>query len=931
MLRSTFYSFTTALRGLNTAQKQLDITGQNISNVGTTGYTRQRADVYSATPAGYGDKYGTIPSTMVGQGSVIGSISQCRDQFLDVRFRRESASLGEEKAKLDTMEDVSTVLDEIEKGGLMTSFNDLVSKLQTLATNASSSEFDGIARNSAATLVKRFNEYAKQLSNVREEKEYNLKEVTGKAINDLMSNIAKLNESIREVQCSGGPALELKDERNLLLDQLSNFVKLDVKYTPKEVAGGIVVEDVSISMVGKNGTKQPLIYNDTAATFNVKTPSGDGSDKAIVTIDNSQLPAVAEVRSLNNLLKTISMGNNTLQAVNDELAKLYPTTPPATPVTYTDLPTMITNITNSIEGAGQLNDQITAAATAVNTALDALNVELAKPTPTPATVATLRTNLANAISARDTLIKQKDAKVDEKDLLSNFNYTATIAANNKSTCENALKNELLTKGIHTFSVQGTPGDYTTCYYRFEAPVGTPIQDGGGNNITWKVGSTYTELDRAKLAEVGITFTDHFDAEAFESPGALKGAIEMLNSEGVFDYKANEIRGIGYYESMLDSLADKLATCLNNLNDKDSTTIKENLFKTSDGSGIFTAANLRISDGWLNGQYGITGTKKPSVGSSDNTGQSDNILLMISTISSKLNYTTGPIPNKDADGNYLKTDAGGNTTVVANGRDANGNYTLNGVLVTNKDMVNFKSITPLTKIDADNYQDSSGNTYSRPAGNTDNVFVYTDGLGNKTAINSDGILYKGNGSTGEYQLDAVTLSADPANPGTYMDPGGNTVANGKAVDGSYTMTTTNPTTGKEIVKLVANPDGVMYKTDVSGNLLKDSDGNYILDAAASKLDNRSGSFLFNGTFGEYLSNISNVISLDVSSTSNLSANHEAILEDIQTSKDEISNVSLDEEGVNIMQFQKAYNAAARLMTALDEAVERIINQMGTVGR
>jgi len=33
----------------------------------------------------------------------------------------------------------------------------------------------------------------------------------------------------------------------------------------------------------------------------------------------------------------------------------------------------------------------------------------------------------------------------------------------------------------------------------------------------------------------------------------------------------------------------------------------------------------------------------------------------------------------------------------------------------------------------------------------------------------------------------------------------------------------------------------------------------------------------------------------------------------------------------MQFQKAYNAAARLMTALDEAVERIINQMGTVGR
>ncbi|MHC1724152.1 MAG: flagellar basal body rod C-terminal domain-containing protein [Aminipila sp.] len=927
MLRSTFYSFTTALRGLNTAQKQLDITGQNISNVGTTGYTRQRADVYSATPAGYGDKYGTIPSTTVGQGSVVGSISQCRDQFLDVRFRRESASLGEEKAKLDTMEDVSNVLDEIEKGGLMSSFNDFVSKLQSLANNASSSEFDGIARNAASTLVKRFNEYAKQLSTVREEKEYNLKEVTGKAINDLMSNIAKLNESIREVQCTGGPALELKDERNLLLDQLSNYAKLDVQYTPKEIAGGIVVEDVSISMVGKNGVNQPLIYNDTAATFNVKTPSGDGTDKAIVTIDNSQLPAVAEVRSLNNLLKTISMGNNTLKSVDDELAKLYPTTPPAPAFTYADLPAKITQITNSIVGAGQLNDQITAAATAVNTAINALNVELAKPTPTPATVATLRTNLANAISAKDTLVQQKDKAVAEKDLLSNFNHTATTAANNISTCDAALRNALAAKGITATK----SGGYTSSNYTFEAPVGTPIKDASGNNITWKVGSTYTELDRGKLAELGITFTNHFDAEDFASPGALKGAIDMLNSEGVFDYKANEVRGIGYYESMLDSLAGKLATCLNNLNDKDSTTVKENLFQTSDGSGVFTAKNLKIADGWLNGKYGITGTKKPSVGSSDNTGQNDNILLMISTISSKLNYTTGPIPNKDANGNYLKTDAGGNTTIVANGRDANGNYTLNGVLITNEDMVNFKSITPLNKIDADNYQDSAGHTYSRPVGNTANVFTYNDGLGNITAINSDGILYKGNGSTGEYQLDAVTLSEDPANLGTYKNPSGTTVANGKAIDGSYTMTTTNPTTGKDVVKLVANPDGVMYKTDVSGNLLKDSDGNYILDAAASKLDNRSGSFLFNGTFGEYLSNVSNVISLDVSSTSNLSANHEAILEDIQTSKDEISNVSLDEEGVNIMQFQKAYNAAARLMTALDEAVERIINQMGTVGR
>jgi len=110
MLRSTFYSFTTALRGLNTAQKQLDVTGQNISNVSTTGYTRQRADTYASSAAGYGDKYASIVnSSLVGQGSVVSGISQIRDPFLDVRFRRESSAVGEQDSKANCMEGIESI------------------------------------------------------------------------------------------------------------------------------------------------------------------------------------------------------------------------------------------------------------------------------------------------------------------------------------------------------------------------------------------------------------------------------------------------------------------------------------------------------------------------------------------------------------------------------------------------------------------------------------------------------------------------------------------------------------------------------------------------------------------------------------------------------------------------------------------------------
>ncbi|MFV0515934.1 MAG: FlgK family flagellar hook-associated protein [Aminipila sp.] len=929
MLRSTFYSFTTALRGMNVAQKQLDITGQNISNVGKTGYTRQRADIYSAVASGFGDRYGTKSSTMVGQGVVIGSISQCRDPFLDVRFRREAANLGEEGTKLDTMEDLSMIFDEIEKSGLMSSFSDFVSKLQSLAANAESPEFDSIVRDAANTLVKQFNQYASQINTVREEKEYNLSEVTVKKINDLMTNIAGLNKSIREVQANGGPALELKDERNLLLDELSNYMKIDVKYSPKEVAGGIVVEDVTINMVGSDGNSEPLIFNDSSAIFNVKTKGEDGTDKAIVTIDNSALPAKEAVTKINDLLKAIAIGNSTLQSINDDLAKMYPGDPTAVPpipaLTYKELGAKITEISDSITGAGGFNEQIDAANTAIETARKALSDRLADKVnpPTADEKKALEKAVNDAVKVRTDLYSKRDAAAKERDKLKDINSTATKYANGITSYDAALKNTLAAHGI-TATQKWTEGDYNSCFYSFTDAGGNPIVDADGNPVQWKVGSNYDKIDRDSLAAIGVVFESSFNAEELGSPGELKGALDMLNCEGIFNYNSTEVRGVGYYEKMLDSLANQLATTLNKINDKEDTPISENLFQTSDGSSTFTAENLRIAEGWLDGKYGITGTKGVAAG--DNSAKNDNILLMISTISSKMTYSTGPIPNKDANGNFLKTNPDGTTSIVANGVDSDGNYTLDGVLVANKDMVNYKSIE-LTKVDDDNYVDGSGNVYTKTA---DNVFTYTDGTGKSTSVDQNGLVYKGDGTSGEYQLDAKTLSEDPATPGTYLDPDGNVVANGKDSDGNYVMITTDAD-GKQTSKLVANSDGVMYKTDVDGSLSKDKEGNPILDAAPSKLDYKSEKFLYKGTFQEYLANISNVLSLDISSTSNKFANHKTVIDSIQLSKDSISSVSLDEEGVNIMQFQKAYNAAARIMTALDEAVERIINQMGTVGR
>ncbi len=57
----------------------------------------------------------------------------------------------------------------------------------------------------------------------------------------------------------------------------------------------------------------------------------------------------------------------------------------------------------------------------------------------------------------------------------------------------------------------------------------------------------------------------------------------------------------------------------------------------------------------------------------------------------------------------------------------------------------------------------------------------------------------------------------------------------------------------------------------------------------------------------------------------------VLNGIQNSRDSVSGVSLDEEASNMMQFMSAYNAASRVMTALDQALDVLINSTGMVGR
>ena len=132
-MRPTFLGFETQKRTLQIAQKNLDITGNNISNINTPGYTRQRVDLYAEYISGnqsirWSSKSNNL--SLTGQGANTYGVSQLRDTYIDKRYRENVAVEAETEKSVDILTDIEDVLDNFETDGLQYYTEQFFSALQ---------------------------------------------------------------------------------------------------------------------------------------------------------------------------------------------------------------------------------------------------------------------------------------------------------------------------------------------------------------------------------------------------------------------------------------------------------------------------------------------------------------------------------------------------------------------------------------------------------------------------------------------------------------------------------------------------------------------------------------------------------------------------------------------------------------------------------
>lgn len=258
----TFGSFTAARLGIYASQASLNVTGNNIANTNTKGYTRQRADLVSLYSGGnirYANKY----NTNIGYGVLVDSVSQLRDPFLDILYRDEQSSLGAYEARLEGLDQLSNILDEVgdgedDFGVIEAQFSDLLQQLHILSRNAKDDTSDTNVRTSAESLVQLFRDYSDALVTTKDNLTKKLEDKVDK-VNTILTQIRDLNVDIRDAGIFGDQALELRDERNRLIDELSTYMKIDVRYDMEKIDEFSSVERINISIAGTGNPPIKLI------------------------------------------------------------------------------------------------------------------------------------------------------------------------------------------------------------------------------------------------------------------------------------------------------------------------------------------------------------------------------------------------------------------------------------------------------------------------------------------------------------------------------------------------------------------------------------------------------------------------------------------------------------------------------------------------
>jgi flagellar hook-associated protein 1 FlgK len=344
-----FSALSIGTSGLRTAQIQLDVTANNIANVNTPGFSRQRAELVELFPI-------QTPAGEIGRGVGIAQITRLRDIFLDIAYVRQVAGLGSAEVQAQYYNLIEDAYQEPGENGFGTRLDRFFDALNDYANNVESlpvrEAFLAEASAVATDLNQLVNRFDELRTNANEEVRNLVPEV-----NSLSQRIYELNGQIQQLEGSGRSANALRDQRGLLLDQLGRLVNISYQ---ENANGQVQVQIGSAILVDTTRAREIIAFRNPAldpergdlvelrfADDNSLVDVRDGEIFGALTIRDTVIPEqdarIDEIaRALILELNAIHSQGRGLEGISGTLTSTNEVSAPTDPLTAAGLPFPIT-------------------------------------------------------------------------------------------------------------------------------------------------------------------------------------------------------------------------------------------------------------------------------------------------------------------------------------------------------------------------------------------------------------------------------------------------------------------------------------------------------------------------------------------------------------------------------------------------------------
>ncbi|MDN5342344.1 MAG: flagellar hook-associated protein 1 [Oceanotoga sp.] len=806
----------TGLLGVYTHKIAMNVVGHNMSNVNTEGYSRQRAVIVTTPPLGIPTLAQPSIPLQMGTGSKVADIKRVRDAFLDVQYRNTNNRKNYWDNIYGNMHYIEQLFGEPGENGIRVLFDNFWSAMEELKSDPNNEAAKG-------QIVAR----ADELGNTMKDLDYRLDQLQEdinneiatrvNEMNNYLKRVADLNNKIRSVEISGSTPNDLLDERDRVIDQLSNLTNIKVTQMPsgeislglgdRTILHGGVYEELYAEMIPGKGETYGIFSNNSQVEF------ADGKMKALFELRDEIIPKYRG--------KLDEFAVNLVDTVNLIHKEGWDKTGTITGSSFF----------KSIE--------------AVKSGEDARFFRVAG-------FKDLFTNPIKYFYSKNTFTSDPSTNIKDNDLY--------LIYSNKDTIKNSTAGDLSSIEL---SGKYENGKF---YIESDGDVNKTIYDVDGSYLS-KMGLNTSSVQAIKINKEGLKSGDI----SFEVGGTnisinsidgtdLNTFANSINNSSGNDYIRAIVKGDNVYIVATDKVAEK---SMQNLVIKDDKGVLSNGEKVS---------------------VDVLDTSNPTLNNfiKDKNGDPVNGTESIEINGIKIEFDTRTDSLKDLAEKINKSNTGVTAFITPHGKfvlraGASLNFDLKNSKISGKDNI-FQSLglidkTPITEnemtlVSTDSKWEDINNMFNK----ADILRLDNEiGLVNRMEV-TDGL--KDNPSNLSVDLGILT------NSNKYVPVG---------------------------------PKNVSVWDVLSG----------IKDLAVLN-DGKDG-------FSGFLANTIAEMGIEGETAEKMKGNAEALHSQIDGERDRVQGVSIDEEVSNMIKYQKAFNASARFITAIDQMMEKIVNSLGTVGR